>query len=72
LCSTFFPQLADEATKYEDELMEETMNQGASEGTDGDETAMRALTDKKETSSDENGKVNFIIRGARVHWQNIY
>jgi len=46
--------LQDEATKYEDELMEETMNQGASEGTDGDETAMRALTDKKETSSDEN------------------
>ena len=48
------------------------MNQGASEGTDGHETAMRAPTDKKETSSDENGKVNFIIRGARVHWQHIY
>jgi len=62
LYSTFFPQPADDVTKYEDELMEETMNQGAFEGPDGDETAMRAPTDKKETFSDENGKIYVINR----------
>jgi len=65
LYSTFFPQPADDVTKYEDELMEETMNQGPSEGTDGDETALRAPTGKKETFSDENGKIYVIQQKLR-------
>ena len=40
------------------------MNQGAFEGPDGDETAMRVPTDKKETS-DENGKIYVIQQKLR-------